>query len=72
MASKDKSSPAIKGYVFEGGLVRKGGLNPAQSRITERPAAPPPFGGTGGVSPASTPGQQSEGEVSGRDEGASD
>ena len=72
MASKDKSSPAIKGYVFEGGLTRKGGLNPAQSTITERPPLPPPFGGTGGASPATPSGQQSEGEASKPDGDASD
>ncbi len=72
MASKDKSSPAIKGYVFEGGLTRKGGLNPAQSTITERPPLPPPFGGTGGARPATSSGQQSEGEASKPDGSASD
>ena len=72
MASEDKSAPAVKGYVFEGGLVRKGGLNPVQSSITERPAPPPPFGGTGGVSPATPSRPQAEGESSAGDGNASD
>lgn len=72
MASKDKSSPAIKGYVFEGGLTRKGGLNPAQSSITERPPAPPPFGGTGGASSARSSSQQSQGDASEPDGSESD
>ena len=72
MASKDKPSPAVKGYVFEGGLVRKGGLNPAQSSITERPPLPPPFGGTGGVPPDSAPRSQADGEASTNNGKASD
>ena len=72
MASKDKSSPPVKGYVFEGGLVRKGGLNPAQSTITERPPPPPPFGGTGGVRPAVPSQPQAEGEAPASDGNDSD
>lgn len=65
MASKDKKTRLVNnGYAFEGGLTRKGGVNPAVSQITERPPPPPPFGGTGGVRPAA----QSEPQA---DEGAS-
>lgn len=42
-------------YVFRGGLIRKGGLNPDVPRGTVRPDPPEPLGTTGGVSPAAAP-----------------
>ena len=55
MAEKDKASPAVtEGYVFKGGLVWKGGVNPSVSKITERPPPPEPLGTTGGVKPQAT------------------
>ena len=56
MAEKDqKSNHKVLqrgGYVFRGGLIRKGGLNPDVPRGTVRPDPPAPLGPTGGVSPA--------------------
>ena len=49
-----KSTTSLRGYAFKGGLVWKGGVNPAVSQITERPPPPLPFAGTGGVRPVAS------------------
>ena len=65
MANKDKASHVVsEGYVFKGGLVWKGGVNPSVSRITERPPPPEPLGTTGGVKPGAASQQQAEGDAS--------
>ena len=65
MAEKDKASHSVtEGYVFKGGLVWKGGVNPYVSKITERPPPPEPLGTTGGVKPQAASGRQTEGESS--------
>ena len=59
MADKGESTArethSRDGYVFRGGLIRKGGLNPDVPRGTVRPDPPAPLGPTGGVSPAAAP-----------------
>ena len=65
MAEEAKASDAVtEGYVFKGGLVWKGGVNPSVSRITERPPPPEPLGTTGGVKPNARSGRLTEGESS--------
>ena len=65
MAEEAKASHAVtEGYVFKGGLVWKGGVNPSVSQITERPPPPEPLGTTGGVKPQAASGRQTEGESS--------
>ena len=70
--SDSKANTDVRRATSAGGYAFKGGLNPAQSTITERPPLPPPFGGTGGASPATSAGQQSQGEASKPDGSASD
>ena len=73
MASKDKKTRLVNnGYAFEGGLTRKGGVNPAVSQITERPPPPPPFGGTGGVRPNAASERPTESETSADNSNSSD